>query len=97
MEAMALNAPEVRATKEKLAALAALSEKPKRGKKVAVHAHQERGAGGPRQLLERIRQNFGPNPDKANTNLSEEEKKPLLNGVGKEGGGKDGSYGVERA
>ncbi|ACO69012.1 predicted protein [Micromonas commoda] len=80
MEAKALNAPEVRATKEdKLAALAALSQKPKVREEVEMKcASGEVAQEDLGMFWDRVRLNFGPNPDKAGTNLSDEEKKKLL-------------------
>ena len=66
----------------------ALSEKPKRGEKVRCNALRRSGAGGPGNFWNSIRQNFGPNPDKANTNLWGGEEAALECGVGKEGGGR---------
>ena len=64
---------------DKVKALAKLSKKPKRKQKVAVRCASGEEAqvdlGG---FWNNIRVNFGPDPEKANTKLSEAEKKPLL-------------------
>ena len=80
LRAAVLCTPQVRASKEaKLAELAQLKAKPTVGKKVPVPMAD----GGTSQedlgkFWSCIRPHFGPEPSRATTKLSDEEKKPLL-------------------
>ena len=80
LRASVLCTPQARASKkEKLAELAQLKAKPTEGKKVLVPM----AGGGTSQedlgiFWRKIRPHFGPEPSRATTKLSDEEKKPLL-------------------
>ena len=79
MEAEAAKPPEARATKaEKVKALTELSDKPKNNVKVAVRcASGEEAQEDLGVFWKNIRPNFGPDPGRASTGLSEEERNTL--------------------